>query len=52
MILGMSVGWECICAMSWGDLGLTCDLSLVILTNKYFLGLNMGNRKVQEVDTS
>ena len=36
--------------MSWSDLDLTFDLALVTLTYKILSGLNLGNRKVTEVD--
>ena len=41
----------CRCAMSWCDLDLTFDLAVVTLTYKNLSGLNIGNRKMQEVDT-
>ena len=37
--------------MSWSDLDLTFDLTVVTLTYKILSGLYLGNRKVQEVDT-
>ena len=37
--------------MSWCDLNLTFDLTVVTLTYKILSGLYLGNHKVQEVDT-
>ena len=49
-MVGTLVG-GCWCATSWSDLDLTFDLAAVTLTYKILIGLYLGKRKVEEVDT-
>ena len=46
LILGRDIGWGCRCAMSWCDLDLTFDLTIVTLTFKIVSGLYLRNHKV------